>query len=134
MIPYLSKVLYVITGSRKRLIPLVLIFAMTSLLEAAGIWLVGPFINFASDPKSIHDNSLLLSIYKNLGFQNDKQFILAMGISVIVVFLIKSVLYLFCKVYIYKFSFDQKRLLSTRLLNAYLTLPYTFHLKKILLI
>ncbi len=130
MIKYLSKVLYVITGSRKQLITLIFAFILTSVLEAVGIGLIGPFMKFASEPESIHQSPFIESIYRQLDLQSSRQFILILGLSVIGIFLVKSVFYFFCKMYIFKFSFSQKRLLSTRLLRSYLALPYTFHLNR----
>lgn len=130
MISYLSKVLYVLSGSRLSLIGLMLIFALTSVLEAFGIGLIGPFLSIASDPSSIEKNELLRQIYAQLNPLSSGEFIALLGGVIAVVFVVKSLLYFFSKAFVIKFSFEQKGKLCSRLLNAYLSVPYTFHLSR----
>ncbi|MBE9125343.1 MULTISPECIES: ABC transporter ATP-binding protein [unclassified Coleofasciculus] len=130
MIAYLSKVLYVLTERKKNLLLLLLMFALTSILEALGIGLIGPFLNIASNPDSIRKIALLDWTYQELGLQSSRQLVPIVGGVIIGVFCVKSILYFFSKSYIFKFSFNQKRILMSRLLNAYLIVPYTFHLSR----
>lgn len=130
MISYLSKVLYVLSGSKLSLIVLMIVFALTSVLEAFGIGLIGPFLNIASDPTSIESNALLHEAYVSLNLQSSGGFIALFGGVIAIVFVVKSILYFFSKAFIIKFSFEQKGKLCSRLLNAYLSVPYTFHLSR----
>jgi ABC-type multidrug transport system fused ATPase/permease subunit len=127
---YISKVLYALSGSRKHLIFLMLIFISTSVLEALGIGLIGPFISIASDPEYIIQNQWLSNIYSQLNLRSLNHFIAFLGLIIAVVFTIKSIVYFFARAYIIKFSFDQKGRLCSRLLSAYLSAPYTFHISK----
>jgi ABC-type multidrug transport system fused ATPase/permease subunit len=130
MINYLSKILYIISASKFQLILLLFLFVTSSLLEAFGIGLIGPFLSMASNPESIREIQLLNWFYSQTHFQSYRQFIPFLGFIVAVIFLIKSLIYLLSKIYIYKFSFDQKGKLCSRLLNTYLSVPYTFHLRR----
>ena len=130
MISYISKVLYVLGEGKKGLLGLLLVFSLSSVLEALGIGLIGPFISLASQPESIHKNSLLTWLYVFFKLDSDEQMILILGAIVIVVFIVKSLIYLFSKFYIYQYSNHQKALLGTRLLSTYLDIDYTFHLNK----
>lgn len=130
MLKYLSKVLYALSGSRKHLFFLMLIFILTSVLEALGIGLIGPFITVASEPEYILQNEWLNGIYSQLNIRSPGQFIALLGLAIAIVFVLKSLIYFLARTYIIKFSFDQKGRLCTRLLSAYLSAPYTFHTNK----
>ncbi|MFP4122665.1 MAG: ATP-binding cassette domain-containing protein, partial [Coleofasciculus sp.] len=130
MIEYLSKVLYVLTGSRKSLIFLLFVFIFTSILEAFGIGLVGPFISLASNPESIQSITVLDWAYRKSGLQSPQQFIPIVGFIIIAVFCIQALLYFLTQTYIYRYTHKQKSILISRLLKAYLKAPYTFHLNQ----
>jgi ABC-type multidrug transport system fused ATPase/permease subunit len=130
MIEYLSKVLYVLTGSRKSLIFLLLIFIFTSILEAFGIGLVGPFISLASNPESIQSITVLDWAYRKLGFESPQQFIPVVGFIIIAVFCIQALLYFLAQTYVYRYTHQQKSRLIARLLKDYLSAPYTFYVKQ----
>ncbi|MEQ9482322.1 ABC transporter ATP-binding protein [Coleofasciculus sp. F4-SAH-05] len=130
MIDYLSKVLYVLTGSRKSLIFLLLVFIFTSILEAFGIGLVGPFISLASNPESIQSITVLDWAYQKSGVETPQQFIPIVGFVIIIIFCIQALLYFLAQTYIYRYTHQQKSRLIARLLKAYLAAPYTFYLKQ----
>ena len=127
---YLSKVWYILKGSRKSLPLLLFVFVLSSVAEALGIGLIGPFLNLASNPDSLHQIPLLKWAYLQLNLQSSNQFILIVGLVIGIVFCLKSVLYFLAQKYINSYSFNQKAKLTSRLLKAYLTVPYTFYLRK----
>ncbi len=130
MIGYLRKVLYVLTGTRRSLLLLLLMFPLTSVLEAFGIGLIGPFLRLASTPEYIHKIPLLDWAYRQLNLQSSSQFILIVGLVIVTVFCVKSILYFLARSYIICFSLNQKKILMSRLLNGYLAVPYRFHLSR----
>ncbi len=130
MINYLSKVLYVLTGRRIQLLFLLLIFGITSILEAVGVGLIGPFLSVASRPEYIREIAVLEWFYQQLGLESTRDFIPVLGLTIIVVFCLKSCLYFLARSYIFKFSFTQKSILFSRLLSAYMKAPYTFYLSR----
>jgi ABC-type multidrug transport system fused ATPase/permease subunit len=130
MLKYLSKIWYILKGSRKSLPLLLFTFVLSSVLEALGIGLIGPFLNLASNPDSLHKIPLLQWAYLQLDLQSSSQFIPILGIGIAIIFCLKSVLYFFSQKYILSFSFNQGAILKSRLLKAYLTVPYTFYLRK----
>jgi len=127
---YLSKVLYVLSGAKSRLIVLLIVFVSSSVLEAIGIGLIGPFLSIVAEPESLHKKPFLKWIYTQAGVQSSSDFILILGLFVVVIFCIKSFAYFIAQNYIYKFAFNQEGILIYRLLNAYLKVPYTFHLSR----
>ncbi|NJM64419.1 MAG: ABC transporter ATP-binding protein [Acaryochloris sp. RU_4_1] len=126
---YLSKFLYIVSAKKTQLILIIFLFLSISLMDAVGIGLIGPFISLAVNPTLIQRNVFLLTLYENLGLNNTNQFIAALGLVIIVVFYFKSFLYYKVQHYVYTFCYAQQVKLRLRLLNTYLSLPYTFHLK-----
>lgn len=130
MIGYLSKFFYILSGERKQLFLLLLFFILTSLMEAIGIGLIGPFIALASNPEFIYQNPWLHWFYTKSGFQNARQFLYLLSAVTLGILYFKSVLTFYGQKYVFKFSFKQQGELSAKLLHAYLAAPYTFHLTR----
>ena len=127
---YLSKFLFVISEAKVKLLILILIFVFSSLMDTLGIGLVGPFLWLVSHPESLHKITLLSWIYTNLGLNSNGQFITIVGLLLVAIFCIKSFLYFLARSYIYKFTFNQHAKLILRLLNGYLSIPYSFYLSR----
>ncbi|MCU0566340.1 MAG: ABC transporter ATP-binding protein/permease [Oculatellaceae cyanobacterium Prado106] len=106
------------------------LFILVSVMEAFGIGLVGPFLWVASNPESLRQVALLDHLYTFVGAPSNEQFILILGLLLVALFCIKSLLYYFARAYIYRFSFHQQGRLITRLLDTYLSVPYTFYLTR----
>ncbi|NER20143.1 MAG: ABC transporter ATP-binding protein [Symploca sp. SIO1B1] len=130
MLKYFSKVWYILKGSRKSLPWLLLLFVLSSLLEALGIGLIGPFLSLAQQPERIQEILLLDWVYKQFDLQSSSQFVPILGLIIAVVFCIKSVLYFLSQKYIFQFSFNQKGQLISKLLEVYLSVSYVFYLRK----
>jgi ATP-binding cassette, subfamily B, bacterial PglK len=128
---YFQKFLYVFSGHQRQLIGLVGIFLLTSLLEAFGIGLIGPFLNLAGDPgKVVQESDAFSRLYQAFRFSSLEKLVLWFGIFIIVVFLIKGTIYFLSKRYSYKVLFDQRAAVQERLFNTYLLAPYDFHLTR----
>lgn len=131
MISYLSKVWYILKGSRKRLPFLLFIFLFSSILEVLGISLIAPFFNLASNPDYINKIPFLDWIYTKFGFQSSGEFIALLGLIIAIVYCFRSLLYFLSQMYILNFSIDEARnKLSLKLLQSYLEVPYSFHLHR----
>jgi ABC-type multidrug transport system fused ATPase/permease subunit len=127
---YISKLLYIIQDGKLKLLFLLAIFLLTSVLEAFGIGLIGPFLNLAKNPDMVYQISILSKLYNLLGLRTSQEFVAAIGLFIVVVFCIKSIAYFGSKWYIYKFSFDQKGDLIGKIFDGYLHLPYEFFLSR----
>jgi len=130
MINYLSKLWYILKGSRRELPILLATFILSSVLEAFGIGLIGPFLRIAEDPSQANNIPVLKTIYSTQQFTNDSDFIVLLALSIIIIFLLKSIIYFLARAYIFKFSFAQKARISVLLMDGYLSAPYTFLLRK----
>ncbi|MGB5636977.1 MAG: ABC transporter ATP-binding protein, partial [Waterburya sp.] len=104
MLTYFSKVLYVLEGKRKGLLLLLFIFTLTSVLEALGIGLIGPFLNLAAHPEHIHKIPIFESIYRQLDLQSSGQFIVLLATGIATIFCLKSLLYFLSWAKIYQYG------------------------------
>jgi ATP-binding cassette, subfamily B, bacterial PglK len=129
MLQYLSKILYILSGSRLQLGLLIASFIFASLLEALGVGLIAPFLSIAADPGIARD-SILKGFLQALNLNTDSQIVTGLALILILVFCVKTAVYFLCKLYILKYSYWQKNQLESRLMSTYLRIPYIFHLNK----
>lgn len=129
MLQYLSKMVYVLSGSRLQLGLLIASFVFASLLEAVGVGLIAPFLSVAADP-NVARESVLQGLLQVLHLSTDSQIVTGLALILIGVFCLKTAVYFFCKFYILKYSYWQKNRLEVRLMQTYLRIPYIFHLNK----
>lgn len=127
---YLSKLLYFIGNKKFGFIFIFILIIITSLLDTISIGLVGPFMALASNPKAIQQNLWMQWSYEKLGFRTEIQFISLLGFSILLVFWLKSLINYRTQGHIYKFVIIHQGEVRSRLLNAYLEAPYTFHLTR----
>ena len=129
MLQYLSKVLYILSGSRLQLGLLVASFVFSSVLEALGVGLIAPFLAIAANP-SVARDGFLQGPLQAFGLQSNSQIVTGLALLLIVLFCFKTAVYFLCKLYILKYSYWQKNQLESRLMRTYLRIPYIFHLNK----
>jgi len=101
---------------------------LMGVFEVIGVSAVVPFIAVVVSPEIIFENNYLLQIYNYLDFKNPTDFILFLGIFLILTILISNLyqaLMLWCITY---FSQHQEHRLSVRLIDSYLSRPYSFFL------
>jgi ATP-binding cassette, subfamily B, bacterial PglK len=130
MTKFLSKFLYITQGKRKALLAILILILLVSALEVIGVGIVGPFIALATNPNSINRIPLFKTVYTGLHFRSQPDFLLSLGLAVVVIFYIKSYLGFYIQTKIFGFGFTLQAELSTKLMQAYLTAPYTFHLDR----
>ena len=128
MTKLISKLLYLTKGHHKALIVMLFTFIFISGLEVFGTGIIGPFIAIATSPELIRTNAWLNLIYTNLHFNSEQQFLLVLGIVVVIAFYIKAFLSFHAQKSVFKFGYELKSELSCKLMNAYLEAPYGFHL------
>ncbi|MGG6280464.1 ABC transporter ATP-binding protein [Leptolyngbya sp. AN03gr2] len=116
--------------AKKHLLPLIGVFVLASLLETFGIGLIGPFLWLSSNPDAVKTIPVVDKAYEISGFPSTQQFIPILGIALVITFITKSLLYFFARHHISKFGLEQQARVILRLLNAYLSAPYTFHLSR----
>lgn len=127
---YFRKVWFILGDSKKQLPLLLIIFISSSVMEAFGIGLLGPFFAIISDPSSIERISLLRNLSIALNVQSDEAFIALICLFIIVVFIVKSILYFSSKFYILHFSHAHRGKIIQTLNRAYLNSEYSYFLGK----
>ncbi len=128
MFQYLTKILYLTKGHYKSLVAILCTFLLTSGLEVFGTGIIGPFIAIATNPDLVKSNIWLRSIYTKLNFNSEQQFLLVLGLVVVVAFYIKAFLTFHAQKGVSQFAFNLKSELSCKLMKAYMEAPYGFHL------
>lgn len=126
----LKQILYIF--SRKEKLQIVMLFiaaAIGSVLECVGVGVFIPFVNLLMEEDILATNSFLNAIYYTLGFQSKESFLIAMTGVIIFIFVFKNIYMIVQKYAIYTFSYNTQRKISTRLLKAYMSEPYTFFLQ-----
>ncbi|OYQ63088.1 ABC transporter ATP-binding protein [Pseudanabaena sp. SR411] len=130
MLQFFSKLLYIIRGYRKGLLLLLLLFFLLGFMESASVGLIGPFIAIATDPTFISKTPILQTLYQQLGFASNTQFLQLFGLCIISFFYLKIFIGFRVTQYVFAYGFTFQGRLSLRLLHSYLAAPYTFHLKR----
>jgi len=125
MLETIVKVSELLTKQDRRLLAsLVLFSVLIAIIETIGITAIMPFIKLVMDNSIIHSNQYYLETYQLFGFQRDKNFVIAIGVLLIVFYLFRSMLNL---IYFYSMSrFSQGRylLIANRLFRSYVEMPY----------
>lgn len=111
-----------------KIMMLLLAVVVGSFLELLGVTVFMPFIETIQKPQTIQEKWYLKWIYDQLHMHSATEFMILLSGCIILVYLVKNVYLVIEKSYIYRFSYHMQRKLSTRLLNAYMKAPYTFHL------
>ncbi|MDJ0596105.1 MAG: ABC transporter ATP-binding protein [Pleurocapsa sp. MO_226.B13] len=130
MIQTVKRLLYIIPASNKSLGGMIFLFLFSSGLEVIGIGAIAPFINLAVKPELIYQYSFLEKLFNISGISDESRFIAFLGLVVILLFCAKVFVAWFTQVCIYNFSCRQQKLLINKLLDRYLSAPYTYYLEK----
>lgn len=130
MLKTFFKFSYILQKQKKQLLFLGFLCIFTSLLESLGIGLLGPFIALATNANLIFQKSWSNQIYSQLGLSSEAYFIGFLGLVIVVILYLKAFLGFKIQKRIFEFGFGQQADLRLKLLHAYLTAPYVFHLNK----
>jgi ATP-binding cassette, subfamily B, bacterial PglK len=129
MTQLISKLIYLTKGNHKSFVTMLFTFIFISCLEAFGTGIIGPFVAIATNPESIGSNGFLNSIYKTLNLQSEQQFLLILGLFIIIIFYAKAFFSFYAQKAVFQFGYNLKSDLARKLLKAYLKAPYSFHLR-----
>lgn len=117
-------------SERRRFWALVVITFFLSLVEAASVLSILPFLQLLANPEVIQTNQVLARIYEIGGFETTRQFMIAIGAAVFTV----TVLGLFLKMgtvwLTTRFSLMRSYSISSRLMTGYLHQPYDWFLSR----
>ncbi|HIW49512.1 MAG TPA: ABC transporter ATP-binding protein/permease [Candidatus Blautia intestinavium] len=127
----INKLGFIFSGREKRrLAVLLVIIIIGSFLELMGVTIFMPFIEIIMDENAIQNSQPLSLLYAFCGFGSREAFLASIAGCIIFIYIFKNVFIALEKNAIYKFSYNIQRRISTKLLSAYMSEPYTFHLNK----
>jgi ABC-type multidrug transport system fused ATPase/permease subunit len=129
MAHFLSRLLYVTRGNHKQLIAMLFLFLSVSGLEVFGTGMIGPFIAVATNPTVISSNYWLHEFYTRLNFGSEQQFLLLLGLLIIIAFYVKNFFAFSAQKAVFEFGYNLRGQFSYRLMQAYMRAPYSFHLR-----
>jgi ATP-binding cassette, subfamily B, bacterial PglK len=98
--------------------------------EIAGITAVLTLLNVLATPALIQTNHILAKVHAALGFENDFQFEVALSVTVLAVVMVGLGIKAIGTYSLILFSTMRGYTISTRLLSAYLSQPYTWFLER----
>ena len=130
MFEYLKEVLYLIGGEQRSKLPgLILLFLGLSILDLAGIGMIGPYVSLVIDSSAL--DGTLGEVVQAIGLPREKEPVLIfLGWSLIGIFLVKSVAAIWINRTIILFGQKQQARLRSVLMGAYQSLPYTEYLRR----
>ena len=128
MIKQLKKILN--KNEIRRLYFLTFFSIIVSFGEVFGLSMVVPFISIASNKNSLYSNKYLSFFYEVFNFNSYKQFLIVMGIFLIIVFLIKNILNLIFNYLLISFSLKNYYRITSSLMKKYLEYTYQYFIKE----
>ncbi|MCR5652129.1 MAG: ABC transporter ATP-binding protein/permease [Lachnospiraceae bacterium] len=124
----LKKINYILDrGQKFRLFILMLVIIGGAFLETLGVSAVLPLVNIVTDPEVIHTNKYLRFIGKTFGIADVRTYVLAAALALIAVYIIKNIYILFMYNLQYRYTYNNQRRVSYRIMQCYLSQEYLFH-------
>lgn len=124
----LKQLKYIFNRKQKvRFVFLFIIFLIAGLFELIGVAAVVPLINVMMTPETIERRWYLKLLYDGLSFSNERYFLVFLGITLIVIYVLKNLITSLMYKLQYRFTFSNQRDLAKRLMKCYMRQPYLFH-------
>lgn len=128
---FFIKAKYILNRKQKiRLIMLIAIIFVGGIMELVGIAAIMPFVNVLMKPETIHMNRYYAFFYDFLHLESDKQFLFFMAMALVVVYIVKNIYLIVMYDVQYRFTFNNQRRLSYKMMDAYMKQTYLFHVSK----
>ena len=128
---FFTKLFSILTRHDKKfLFVLVFISIIISLIEMIGVSAILPFINVSSNFDNIHSNTFTEKIYTFFHFNSDINFVIAIGIVLLIFYFLRSLLNLGYFYLLAKFSKGRYHLIAYRLFENYLGMSYRSFIDK----
>ncbi|QVL50284.1 MAG: ABC transporter ATP-binding protein [Thiocapsa sp.] len=95
--------------------------------EIIGIISIAPFIAIVADPSRIDQQGILATLYQWSGAQSSNQFLIYLGVSVLIVLSLSTLVSIFGNYVTARYSHRFHADLSNRLFSYYLNRPWLYH-------
>ena len=130
----LKKLIFLLTAKeRKSAVLIFCVILIMAFIEIAGLASILPFMAILSDPDIIETNSKLNTAFqasRNLGIENEKQFLFLSGLVVFLLLVISLVIKAFATYLQVNFSTTARFNLEKRLVTSYLSQSYVWFLDR----
>lgn len=124
-----SKIKCILDHRQKmELLGVLFVVFFTTIMELIGVTAILPFINIILDSSVIQSNKYLKMLYDIGNFNSDVDFLIFIAIVLIVIYVIKNLLLIKSYDLQYKFTFNNQKIMASKMLKSYLEQPYLFHL------
>jgi ATP-binding cassette subfamily C protein len=104
--------------------------ALGAMFEAVSIGLLVPFIAVLSDPTLVFKAAVGRSVFSFLNIREPQEVVVAVGLGLVTVFVIKSGYLVLLYRWLFRYVFDRQVRIASRLLTGYLSIGYTFHFQR----
>lgn len=108
----------------KKLYFLTFFSVVVSIGEVFGLSIIVPFISIASNKNNLYNNKYLSFVYNFFNFKDYKQFIISLGIFIILIFLLKNILNFIFNYLLISFSRNNYYKITKSLMSKYLKYSY----------
>lgn len=129
-VSFIHKYLAVLTGERRRLGLIAVLFIALSLFDTLTVSLIGPFVGALLNPAMLEKVPILHDSLTGLGFVGRNSQLLALGALLGVMSLTKGVFAFFVQWRLLGFAFSYRARMVQKLMRAYLAMPYAFFLNR----
>lgn len=127
----LKKINYIFDKKQKiRLALLTIIIIVGAFVELLGISIIMPLVSIVSNTSMIHSNKYYSFFYDFFHLKSDSQFILLMIFAIIFIYIFKNIYLIIMYDLQYRFSYNNEKRLSKKMLNSYMQQSYLFHVSK----
>lgn len=112
---------------------LAIVFAVSliaALIDVLGVGSIAPFIAVASNPDIIHTNAVLNAVYTSLGFTRSQDFLVTLGVAVIIFLVFTSTFKALTRFVVVRFTSQARHRLTMKLMDGYLRQDYPFFLNR----
>ena len=113
---------------KRRVMLLLVLIVIGALLETLGVSMILPIVTAVVEPDVFTENELVVKVCQVLGLKSLEEFVIAMIIALILIFILKNAYLLFMYYVQHTFICNSQFLISRDLLRIYFNKPYEFYL------
>lgn len=124
-----NKFSFILTDSQKRWGLLVMIITLIgAIFETLGVSVALPLVQVMIEPQKLRKNAIIAPVVSSLKLDSDNSLICAVGITVVITYLVKNIFLLFLSYVRIKYACKVKRELATEMMSSYMKRGYAFFL------
>lgn len=126
---YLNEITLLLGKDVRKIPGMFLLFSLVSILDVAGIGIIGPYVAIVVDP--VNSISTTQEVIPWIELPSDPEsFLTLLSVVLLVVFLMKSAAGIWVNYLIIQFSINQQIRLRSELMSAYQSLPFCDYLRR----